>query len=43
MKLKVEVTDASSKSLQRRIRLDVMDEVVTIVDLNPYCAGKHFT
>ncbi len=40
-KLKDKASDAQSKSLQRRARLEVVDELVEIVDSCPYFGSKY--
>ncbi len=40
-KLKDKASDAPSKSLQRRIRLEVVDTLVEIVGQRRYCASKY--
>ncbi len=34
-------SDAPSKFLQRRMRLEAVDELVEIVGQNPYCTSKY--
>ncbi len=41
-KMEDRVNDAPSKSLQRLMRPDVVDELVEIVHQSPYCASKYF-
>ncbi len=40
-KLEDKASDASNKSLQRRMSLEVVDESVEIVGQRPYCASKY--